>query len=99
MTVMTMMKMMNLVASPAASEAAKDNEDSDQNLGRISIYSHPVEIFSYFSHPSDNLKDKSEKHRRLHAVVRAGQVLRGPVGPAAEHHDRTLETICNHPHR
>ena len=42
------------------------------------------------THPADDLKNEGEKHRGLHAVVRACQVRRRPVGPAGEHHDGTL---------
>ena len=42
------------------------------------------------THPADDLKNEGEKHRGLHAVVRACHVRRRPVGPAGEHHDRAL---------
>ena len=42
------------------------------------------------THPADDLKNEGEKHRGVHAVVRACHVRRRPVGPAGEHHDRAL---------
>ena len=42
------------------------------------------------THPADDLKNEGEKHRGVHAVVRACHVRRRPVGPAGEHHDGTL---------
>ena len=42
------------------------------------------------THPADNLKDKCEEHRGLHAVVGAARVLERPVWPTAENHNRPL---------
>ena len=46
------------------------------------------------THPADDLKNEGEKHRGVHAVVCACHVRRRPVGPAGEHHDRTLRLFC-----
>ena len=55
---------------------------------------HVPELFSTYNlcgtHPADDLKNEGEKHRGVHAVVRACHVRRRPVGPAGEHHDGTL---------
>ena len=59
---------------------------------------HVPELFSTYNlcgtHPADDLKNEGEKHRGVHAVVRACHVRRRPVGPAGEHHDRTLRLFC-----
>ena len=82
----------NLVASPAAGKASKDDEDPDQNLATISSITDNLTIYVLLAtHPADNLKDKGEEHRSLHAVVGAGRVLKRPVWPTAENHNRPLK--------
>ena len=81
----------NLVASPAAGKASKDDEDPDQNLAMISITDNLTIYILLATHPADNLKDKGEEHWGLYAVVGAGRVLKRPVWPTAENHNRPLK--------